>query len=164
MIGNKKNPYIYHGFIITSFLLLSFPRVINANDEKIIQDCLSIAIENILRIRSLPNKEYLHTLDGQYIQLSILFNTCENMFPWCCLFTKFYYWKSEIRQFDEFTVSGKITYTARCYFSCLSTCCPTKQDSLKTHGDVAEFYNLNGDFIGLGVYMGNGKYVPIPYD
>jgi hypothetical protein len=36
-------------------------------------------------------------------------------------------------------------------------------DPLKTHGDVAEFYDQNGNFMGLGVYMGDGKYCALLY-
>ena len=34
----------------------------------------------------------------------------------------------------------------------------------KTHGDVTEFYDGNGKFMGLAVYMTDGQYCPIPYD
>jgi hypothetical protein len=36
-------------------------------------------------------------------------------------------------------------------------------DPLKTHGDVAEFYDAEGNFMGIAVYMGKGKYCSLPY-
>ena len=48
--------------------------------------------------------------------------------------------------------------------NCLSTFCPESCDPRKTHGDVAEFYDQKGTFMGLAVYMGNGEYCSLPYD
>ena len=50
------------------------------------------------------------------------------------------------------------------YHNCLSTFCPENHDPQKTHGDVAEFYDGSGDFMGLAVYMGDEKYCSLPYD
>jgi hypothetical protein len=52
----------------------------------------------------------------------------------------------------------------RCYSNCLSVFCPEKYDPQKTHGDIAEFYDEKGKFMGLSVYMGEGKCCPLPYD
>jgi len=125
--------------------------------------CIALACEETLRIKALPQRAYLRTLDGQMIPLDQLFHTCEAMFPWCCLFDKFYYWSSEVMEFSLPTPDGQVTYTARCYRNSLSKHCPEMSDALKTHGDVAEYYNQNGRFIGLGVYMGNGAYCPLPF-
>jgi hypothetical protein len=41
--------------------------------------------------------------------------------------------------------------------------CSDKLDPKKIHGDIAEFYDKEGNFMGLSVYMGDGKYCPLPY-
>jgi hypothetical protein len=42
------------------------------------------------------------------------------------------------------------------YHSTLPTCRPDYQDVQRTHGDVVEFYDEVGGFMGLAVYMGQG--------
>ena len=85
------------------------------------------------------------------------------MFPWCGIFEKFYYWSNEIREVVSDTPNGQVKHRIRCYYNCLSTYCPKTCDPLKTHGDVAEFYDGKGAFMGLAVYMGYGKYCSLPY-
>lgn len=82
----------------------------------------------------------------------------------CCLCNKFYYWKSEVRVVVSNTENGAIKHRIRCYSNPLSTLCPQRCDPRKTHGDVVEFYDEKGRFMGLSVYMGDGKYCPLPYD
>ena len=127
-------------------------------------DCLDKAIKRIMEIRTLPEKKHLYTLDGQNVLLNEFYEKCLYLFPQCNLFKKFYYWKSEIREVVSGTENGALTHKIRCYNNCLSTFCPESCDPRKTHGDVAEFYDQNGKFMGLAVYMGNGEYCSLPYD
>lgn len=150
-------------FLITTFLLLS-PHILLSEDNKQPYGCLDQAVERIKEIRSLPDIKYLYTLDGRNVLLKEFYNKCLQLFPKCCLFGKFYYWESEIRDVVSNTKNGSIKHKIRCYNNCLSTFCPESCDPRKTHGDVAEFYDQNGKFMGLSVYMGNGKYCSLPYD
>jgi hypothetical protein len=59
-----------------------------------------------------------------------------------------------------FLVEDNVRY----YCNCLSTFCPESCDPRKIHGDVAEFYDQRGKFMDIAVYMGDGKYCPLPYD
>jgi hypothetical protein len=45
-----------------------------------------------------------------------------------------------------------------------SACDPDYVDPGRTHGDAAEFYDAQGRFMGLAVTMGNGFYVPSPFE
>lgn len=56
-----------------------------------------------------------------------------------------------------------VKHKIRCYHNPLSIFCPELYDPQKTHGDVAEFYDRDGIFMGLAVYMGDGKYCPLPH-
>jgi len=163
MIGKRIFPNSLIVFFITIFLLLS-PQILLSEDNKQPQDCLDQAFKRIIEIRSLPEIKYLHTLDGQYVLLDEFYTKCHKLYPFCCLFKKFYYWESEIREVVSNTPNGSIKHQIRCYNNCLSTFCPESCDPRKTHGDVAEFYNRKGNFMGLSVYMGDGKYCSLPYD
>jgi hypothetical protein len=44
-----------------------------------------------------------------------------------------------------------------------SDCDPDYVDPERTHGEVAEFYDAQGRFMGLAVYLGNGLNVPLPF-
>ena len=127
-------------------------------------DCLDQAIKRTMEIRSLPDIKYLYTLDDQYVLLDEFYTKCLKLAPLCCLFKKFYYWESEILEVVSNTTNGSIRHKIRCYHNCLSTFCPKSCDPRKTHGDVAEFYNQIGEFMGLSVYMGNGQYCSLPFD
>jgi len=150
-------------FLITIFLFLA-PHILLSEDKKRPFDCLDKAVERIQEIRSLPDMKYLPTLDGQNVLLNEFYAKCLSLFPQCCLFEKFYYWQSEIREVVSNTKNGVIKRKIRCYDNCLSTFCPESCDPRKTHGDVSEFYNQRGNFMGLAVYMRDGKYCPLPYD
>ena len=54
-------------------------------------------------------------------------------------------------------------HKVRMYNNCLSTFCPNRVDPQKTHGDVAEYYDEYGTFMGLSVYLGMGKYCSLPF-
>ena len=102
-------------------------------------------------------------MDGQSVLLNEFYAKSLIYFPRCLLYEKFYYWQSEIREVVSNTKNGKVRHKIRCYNNCRSTLCPEMSDPLKTHGDVAEFYDPEGNFVGLGVYMGDGKYCALPY-
>ena len=150
-------------FFITIFSLISPQKSLSEDNEQP-HDCLDQAFKKIIEIRSLPEIKYLYTLDDQYVWLDEFYNKCLKLYPLCCLFKKFYYWESEIREVVSNTPNGSIKHKIRCYNNCLSTYCPESCDPQKTHGDVAEFYNQKGEFMGLSVYMGNGQYCSLPYD
>ncbi len=163
MIGKGISPNSLRVIFITIFLFLS-PRILLPEDNKLPCDCLNQAAKRVTEIRSLPDMKYLYTLDGQNVLLNEFYVKCLYLFPQCCLFKKFYYWQSEIREVVSNTGKSAIKHKIRCYYNCLSTICPDSCDPRKTHGDVAEFYDLRGNFMGLAVYMGDGKYCSLPYD
>jgi hypothetical protein len=79
----------------------------------------------------------------------------------------------EIRSLPEekylHTLDGQEVLLSSFFTACrrkfpISTLCPQRYDPHKTHGDVVEFYDGKGQFMGLSVYMGDGKYCPLPYD
>jgi hypothetical protein len=150
-------------FFLTIFFFLS-PHILLSEDHIQPDGCLDKAVQRIIKIRSLPDKKYLNTLDGQNVLLNEFYTKCVYLFPQCCLFKKFYYWQSEIREVVSDTKNGIIKHKIRCYHNCLSTYCPASCDPRKTHGDIAEFYDQRGNFMGIAVYMGGGKYCSLPYD
>jgi len=163
MISKGIFPNSLKVFLTTIFLVLS-PQILLSEENKQPYDCLDQVIKRIEKIRSLPDKKYLHTLDGQNVLLNEFYAKCDYLFPQCSLFQKFYYWQSEIREIISNTKNGMIKHKIRCYHNCLSSFCPESCDLQKTHGDVAEFYDQKGKFMGIAVYMGIGKYCPLPYD
>ena len=125
------------------------------------EDCLGQVTR---RIRQAPEKEYLHTLDGQEVRLQDFFNQCRDSAPDCILFAKFYHWENEVKSVVSRTDSGRpIEHRIRAYYNPLSICRPQKIHPGRTHGDVAEFYDAGGQFMGLAVYMGQGKYFLLNY-
>ena len=148
--------------IISIFIVL-FSTLLFSEDKNHSVGCVDQAIKKIIEIRSLPEMKYMHTLDGQNVLLDEFYAKCNYLFPQCCLFQKFYYWQSEIREIVSNTENGVIKHKIKCYYNCLSTFCPESCDPRKTHGDVAEFYDQRGKFMGIAVYMGVGKYCPLPY-
>lgn len=163
MINKGTFPKGLKVFFITIFLFL-LPHALLAEDNKLPNECIEKAVRRINDIRSFADIQYLHTLDGQSVLLKKFYTKCLNLFPQCVLFDKFYYWQSEIREIVSNTENGAIKHKIRTYHNCLSTFCPDASDSPKIHGDVAEFYDGNGNFMGLSVYVGDGKYCALPYD
>ncbi len=163
MIGKKLFPNSLRFFIIAILLFFSPPFLL-PHDQKRPCSCLDQAVQRIKEIRSLPEMKYLHTLDGQHILLHKFYAQSDSLFSQCCLFKKFYYWQSEVRVVLSNTQTGMIKHKIRSYHNCLSTYCPDRCDPRKTHGDVAEFYDQKGNFMGLAVYIGDGKYCALPYD
>ena len=126
-------------------------------------ECLNRADKQIIKIRTFPDLRYLQTLDGQNVLINEFYAKSLIFFPRCLLYKKFYYWDNETREVISKTKNGNVKHTIRCYNNCRSTICPEMADPLKTHGDVAEFYDQNGHFMGLSVYMGDGKYCALPF-
>jgi len=107
--------------------------------------------------------KFIETLDGQSVFLNEFYDKSHYLWPHCSLFKKFYYWQSEIREVVSNSESGPIKHKIRCYNDCFSSFCSDRYDPRKTHGDVAEFYNQRGNFMGIAVYMGDGKYCSLPF-
>ena len=149
-------------FILILLFVFTFVDTAAADSNERI-DCLPKAVERIEEIRSLPEKKYLHTLDNQQVELKEFFIHCCKNWPHCDLYSKFYYWKSEIKTINSKCSEGSKKHRIRMYCNCLSTYCPNTVKPEKTHGDVAEYYDENGVFMGLSVYMGMGKYCSLPY-
>ena len=122
------------------------------------------AVQRTIEIRSLPEKKYIHTLDDQDVLLSQFFQKCDILFPWCSLYRKFYYWENEVKTIKSSTPRGQLIHKIRCYHNCISTYCKHKCDLRKKYGDVAEYYDVEGKFMGLAVYVRQGKYCTLPYD
>lgn len=123
-------------------------------------NCLEIESR---RIDDAPALESLQTLDGQSVPLAEFKKLCHRFFPNCVLYPKFYHWKNEIIQTAAQTPRGTVWHRVRTYYNLLSTCYPDRVDPGRTHGDVAEFYDEKGVFMGLAVNMGKGLYCPLPY-
>lgn len=153
-----KKTHSLIGIII--FLLINNCATILSIGEVNPERCVQAAIE---RIESLPQKNYLLTLDGQNILLEEFFNECLRYQPYCTIYKKYYYWKSEVKEIISNSSIGFLTHKVRMYQSPMSECYSEDTDPGKTHGDVAEFYDEKGVFMGLAVYTGEGKYYVINY-
>ena len=146
------------------FMTALLPQSLLADDNSLSNYCIDKAIRRVIEIRSLPELGYLQTLDGQQVPIVELQSNCLKLFPYCSFFEKFYYWPSEIKEVVSKSINGMKAHQIRSYHSCLSEYCSPKYNSQKSYGDIAEFYDHNGKFMGLSVYIGNGKYCPIPFD
>jgi hypothetical protein len=124
-----------------------------------VQDCLGAAQA---RLAQAAAWECLPTLDGQCVPLEPFFGACAALWPECVLYPKFYLWESEVRAVTSHPPRGPVSHRVRLYHNILHTCRPAYRDPLRTHGDVAEFYDEDGRFMGLAVYMGQGLYCPLP--
>ena len=162
MYGKGMLSLLFIGFL-QIFIFGSNPQHIYANNNEPASTCLDQAIERINSIKKLPEKKYLRTLDGQEVLLDEFYTICNNLFPWCTMFEKFYYWDSEIKTIISTTPNGQIRHKIKCYYNCLSKYCPKNSNSRKQYGDVAEYYDAKGKFMGLSVYVGDGKYCPLPF-
>ena len=105
MVGKKNLPNCLRVFIISIFLFLT-PQILLSEGNKQHYNCLDQAFNRIEEIQSLPLKKYLYTLDGQNVLLKEFYYKCLSLFPQCCIFTKFYYWQSEIREVVSNTKDG----------------------------------------------------------
>ena len=77
---------------------------------------------------------------------------------------KFYHWKSEIKEMESNTSHGKVKHKVRVYYNILSTCRPDMLGPEDFLGDVAEIYDEFNRFMGLVLNLGDGQYIPFPYD
>lgn len=155
------------GLVVSALLmgLLVSPTLEMRADENGKPDelCLARVVEQAHNLRSRPAKQSLRTLDGQDVALEPFYARCRAMHPWCCLYDKFYYWENDVKSIISQTPHGAVAHKIRIYHNGLSTHCPQMSDPQKTHGDVAEFYDAQGVFMGLAVYMGDGEYCPLPH-
>jgi hypothetical protein len=142
------------------FSTLAGCQIFRSNTLSAPPDCIK---EMVRKLEGLPEKLTLTTLDGQQVELQEFFETCSQNWPRCALYPKFYYWNSEIRYIESKSETGIVKHKVRLYYNIVSTCQPEKVNPGRTHGDVAEFYDENGVFMGLAVYMGNGMYCPLPH-
>lgn len=117
----------------------------------------------VARLQELPAKPYLVTLDGQAVNLQEFFDACAQKWPHCALYAKFYYWANEVKEIESISTGGRVRHKVRMYYNPLSTCHPENVNPGRTHGDVVETYDPEGLFMGLGIYMGDGMYVTLPY-
>lgn len=151
--------------ILSVIIVLVLPhQVLRSEDNKQPSDCVNKAFKRIIEIESLPEMKYLNTLDGQTVLLDEFYDKCLLLFPKCSLYRKFYYWQNVIRDVTSTTKNGLIKHKIRSYYNCISASCPERCDPRKTHGDVTEFYDQLGNFMGLAVYVKDGKYCSLPYD
>jgi len=124
-------------------------------------DCLA---RMALEVRAAAPRETIQTLDGQQVPLAEFFDKCLDAWPGCVLFEKFYHWPGSVKTVEGAGPNGRGGYRVRAYFNPLSTCLPERASAAGTvHGDVAEIYDLRGEFMGLAVHMGQGHYFTIPY-
>lgn len=151
--------YTFNLFVVLNLFFLGCASHMGVNID-VLEDCTEKLDQ---QIESAPIQLYLITLDGQRVQLDEFFNRCQIKMPFCTLPEKFYHWKNEVKTVTSKTNSGEISHKVRIYFNYLSTCDPNLIDSKKTHGDVAEFYDGKGTFMGLIVHVDNGIYCPLPY-
>jgi len=149
--------------LLMVLLSLSIIGTVTAEENNQKEDCLQKVIKRIEEIRMLPEVKYLHTLDRQQVELKEFFVRCCKNWPHCDLYPKFYYWKSKVEIINSRSSSGCKKHKIRMYCNCLSSFCPNTVKPEKTYGDVAEYYDENGKFMGLSVYMGMGKYCSLPY-
>lgn len=123
------------------------------------EDCLRVAKARLDRT---PPWDCLPTLDGQCVSLKRFYDACSALWPDCVLYEKFYLWDSEVTEIVSYPRRGPVSHRVRMYHNILHTCRPDHHDVQRTHGDVAEFYDEVGRFMGLAVYMGQGVYCPLP--
>jgi hypothetical protein len=127
-------------------------------------ECEKCVWDKATKSMGLPTKDHLETLDGQLVDLS-LFN--RNLLP-----TKFYYWDSEVvyQEFGGPPPSRRpITLKVRRYWSPMSSCeCDCESSAINdpeaNGGDIAELYDIDGQFMGFLVYISNGDYITLPYE
>ena len=147
-------------FVALIYLILISCALHVAKDKLSSDECIDRLAE---QIKNKPMQTHLETLDGQKVNLSDFFQRCLSHSPPCSLPDKFYYWKNEVKSVTSETPDGPVSHKIRIYYNYLSTCRPDLSDPQKTHGDIAEFYNKYGKFMGLATYVGDGLYWPLPY-
>jgi hypothetical protein len=150
--------------IIISVFIQNFVLLGCASHELKTPPSLDECIQTLkIRVESLPTQSYIETLEGEKVLLREFFDVCLMYAPLCSLPDKFYHWVKEVRLVKSKTPRGPITHLIRIYHNYLSACQPDFVDPIKIHGDIAEFYDEMGEFMGLAVYAGKGVYFPLPY-
>jgi hypothetical protein len=124
------------------------------------QDCVD---EIANSAEAAPGENVIVTLDGQLVDLEAFFEMCDQNNPRCSLYKKFHFWQNKIITTDSPSQAGLIRHQIRAYFSPSSICYPERVHPGRIYGDVAEFYDANGEFMGIAVYMGDGNYYPLPF-
>lgn len=115
------------------------------------------------QIQNKPMQKELLTLDGQKVNLDEFYRLSLISGPSCALPEKFYHWDNQVKLIKSGTGQGSVLHKIRIYSNYLTICQPDAIDLQKTHGDIAEFYSEDGQFMGIAVYSGNGLYCPLPY-
>jgi hypothetical protein len=131
-----------------------------AKSKPSIDDCI---YRLATKMESKPIQTHITTLDGQNVDLDYFFRLCRSHSPPCSLPDKCYYWKHEVKLVTSKSRSGLVKHKIRIYYNYLSTCRPDISDPKKIYGDIAEFYDKNGEFMGMAIYLGDGLYLPLPY-
>ena len=124
------------------------------------KDCID---EIANSIEAASGESVILTLDGQVVDLEEFFEMCNQDNPRCSLYEKFHFWQSKIIIIDSPSHAGIVRHRIRAYFSPSSICYPERVSPGRIYGDVAEFYDTNGEFMGITVYMGEGAYYPLPF-
>ena len=69
----------FNGMVVFLFTMGLLAHLSFAEMNKKPNGCMQKAIERIIEIRSLPEKQYLHTLDGQSVALNQIYNKCSKL-------------------------------------------------------------------------------------
>lgn len=118
----------------------------------------------VQQVEAAESIDAISALDGQRIDLNEFFEACDRYGPpVCVLFEKFYHWPCEILTTASISRRGCVAHTIRAYYNPSSVCLPESVHPLRDYGDVAEFYDSNGEFMGIVVYMGEGLYFPLSF-
>ena len=123
-------------------------------------DCIDKIVN---AIEAAPEESVVCTLDGQFVALDEFFDLCDKNNPICSLYRKFYLWQSEVITADSPARAGRVRHRIRVYYNPSSICHPERVHPGRIYGDVAEFYDMDGEFMGMAVYMGEGAYFPLPF-
>jgi hypothetical protein len=122
-------------------------------------DCIADIVN---AVEAAPEERAIRTLDGQVVDLEEFFFLSDRH-PRCALYRKFYLWRSAVITTESPSHDGRVRHRVRAYYSPSSVCHPERVHPGRIYGDVAEFYDANGEFMGLAVYMGEGLYCPLAY-
>jgi len=123
-------------------------------------DCID---EMAASIEAMPGGSVTLTLDGQIVDLEEFFDRCDRNNPKCALYRKFHFWPNKVIMIESPSKAGIVRHRIRAYYSPSSICYPERVNPSRIYGDVAEFYDAHGEFMGIAVYMGEGNYYPLPF-
>lgn len=123
-------------------------------------DCID---EMVASIDATQGGSVILTLDDQIVNLEEFFNKCDQDNPKCALYRKFHFWPNKIITIESPSKAGIVRHRIRSYYSPSSICYPERVNPMRIYGDVAEFYDIYNEFMGIAVYMGEGAYYPLPF-